>query len=193
MNKEEILKIIKENINKIADMTDKLCYLDNETRVAFDLEMEIAGIFSTNLWLQNNLDISDTSDFQKRLSAYENILNDGRYQNAFRKVEVAGDISLYQKLGKEFSDKISNYFSNLDASKKSSFLEGVLIIKELLSDSTIKDKEEVCHFKLFGDHVDNHSNIIDVYKMFLANERCLFHLKDIERDLLEENVSKKSR
>ena len=118
MNKEEILKIIKENINKIADMTDKLCYLDNETRVAFDLEMEIAGIFSTNLWLQNNLDISDTSDFQKRLSAYENILNDGRYQNAFRKVEVAGDISLYQKLGKEFSDKISNYFSNLDASKK---------------------------------------------------------------------------
>ncbi len=179
MNRDYLLEIINHNISLIASKTDDYCFLNNQSKEAFDLEIEIAGLFSTSMWIQNNLDISSIEEYSSRVSSFEELLNDKRYLALCEHLKEIGN-RYYDLEYKDYSMEDRNIF-----------LTDLVSIQEMLSESTIQEKEQKCHFQLFSKGIDRHSDMIDTLKVVLANQNCLFQLKEIEKSFLNEKESKK--
>ena len=168
----------QNNLNEISSKTEELCYFSSNRRESFLLEVEIAGIFSTNLWIQNNMDISSVDELKLRVSLFEDILKDPRYLKGIEYFKKVGESVFYQET--EISMEDIN----------DSFLKGVYYIEDLLEDNKIKKLEEKCHFQLFSNHIDYESDKISLYKMILANEECLKRLKEFIKEIEKEDIYK---
>ena len=190
MNKEKLLLTISNNMNRISSLTEEVIILDNNSLGSFLKEIEIAGLFSTNLWINNNLDIINCEDFKRRVLAFQEILLDNKYILGTSKLKKAGYISLYLEKGREFKKYIDDYSSDID-NKDKIFEEGLMYIEELLKDKDIRSKEDICHFKLFSNKINNNSNKIDILRTILINQECLVNLEEIMHSLLDEDNNSK--
>ena len=185
MNKDILLNIVSNNMDKISSLTEELCYIDNNKKDRFLKEIEVAGLFSTNLWIQNNIDVSNYEEFIMRIKTYQEILLDNRYIEGSNKLKEVGNITLYLEKGIEYSKNMDN-LDNIDIL----FHEGIRYIKELLQDKEIINKERNCHIKLFSNNIDNY-NKIDILRTILINQECLINLEKIMNSFIDEDNKSK--
>lgn len=141
-------ELLRNNLDEISSKTEELCYLLPNSKESFLLEVEILGIFSTNMWIQNNMDIFNLKELKLRVSMFEDILKDTRYLKGIEYLKKVGEKDYYQET--EVSKEVINDF----------FSKGIYYIEDLLKDEKIKEFENKCHFHLFSNHIDFESNKI---------------------------------
>jgi len=191
---ERIYKYIRNKLGEINAVGEPEFLLKADSLEAFLRNIEITGVFNTNMWLTNNLSsLNNIDDLEKRVFSFEKILSDKRMAEVHKKMGLAAYIVLARDSGVEYVERLSlfmkqNGYDNqyqyeknipLEKIREKSFSEGKNLLEELFDDSEIQRLSEECHVKLLSGKVRDDWSEVEYFKAILANDSCLDNLHEL--------------
>lgn len=195
---EKVYQYIRSRLEEVNRVGEPEFLLKANSLDAFLRDIEIAGIFNTNMWLTNNLSsLNNVGDLEKRISLFERILLDERMNEVRKKMGLAAYIVLARDYGAEFVDRLALFLKQngyddpdidwkkipFERIREGSFLEGKRILQRLLEDSEIAKLSDECHVKLLSGRIRDDWTEVEYFKAILSNASCLSNLHNLLKTL----------